>query len=339
MHGDPGGGGFQGLRRGEACGLRWPDVDLTAGTLTVRRQRRQLGWEVDEADTRTEDSEATIALDEATVEALKAHRARQNEERLAWGDTWEGAGHVFAQENGAPLHPATLTDEFLRLTFEAGLPPIRLHGLRHGAATIAPAAGTDMKVVQAMLRHSSVTITSDTYTSVVPEVAKRAAEASASVVPRRRAVGGTPRTPGLPTGSQDPGNEKGRSLPKRNAQVGRGRPPGARTLNPRIKSPRACGRNAPVRGGLFLSVRAAVSPYMSPETTPCHRVSEHRSNSRAFPRFCEARIKSVGDSKWTTVIMLLAGQHLPEVDLEFGDAHAIRAWKRGAPPCVGREFW
>ncbi len=231
---------FQGLRRGEACGLRWADVDLTAGTLTVRKQRRQLGWEVDEADTKTEGSEGTVHLDTATVEVLKAHRARQNEERLAWGEAWEGDGHVFAQENGAPLHPATLTGEFQRATFDAGLPPIRLHDLRHGAATIALAGGVDMKVVQAMLRHSSIAITADTYTSVVPEVAKRAAEASAAVVPRRRAVGDTARTLGLPTGSQTPGNDEGRSLQKRNAQVKSGRAPGDRTPNPRIKSPLLC---------------------------------------------------------------------------------------------------
>ena len=65
------------------------------------------------------------------------------------------------------------------------LPPIRLHDLRHGAATLALAAGTDMKVISAMLRHSSIKITADTYTSVLPEVAREAAEAAARIVPRQ----------------------------------------------------------------------------------------------------------------------------------------------------------
>jgi peptidoglycan hydrolase-like protein with peptidoglycan-binding domain len=68
------------------------------------------------------------------------------------------------------------------------LPPIRLHDLRHGAATLALAAGTDMKVISEMLRHSTTQITSDTYTSVLPEVARKAAEAAAGLVPRQTAV-------------------------------------------------------------------------------------------------------------------------------------------------------
>jgi len=82
-----------------------------------------------------------------------------------------------------------------------GLPPIRLHDLRHGAATLALAAGRDPKIVQEMLGHSSITITSDTYTSVLPEVAREAAEAAARLVPRGR-TGTDDRTSGLTSGSQ-----------------------------------------------------------------------------------------------------------------------------------------
>jgi len=83
------------------------------------------------------------------------------------------------------VHPADVTDHFQDLARQAGLPPIRLHDLRHGAATLALAAGVDMKTVQAMLRHSSITITADTYTSVLPELARGAAEKTAAIVPRR----------------------------------------------------------------------------------------------------------------------------------------------------------
>jgi integrase len=76
----------------------------------------------------------------------------------------------------------------------AGLPPIRLHDLRHGTATLALAAGVEMKVVQHMLRHSSVTVTSDIYTSVLPQVAFAAAEATAAIIPlQSAAVWGSPR--------------------------------------------------------------------------------------------------------------------------------------------------
>jgi hypothetical protein len=85
---------------------------------------------------------------------------------------------------GSPMHPADVTARFQELVRQAGLPPIRLHDLRHGAATLALTAGADMKVVQAMLRHSSITVTSDIYTTVLPEVALAAAEATAKIVPR-----------------------------------------------------------------------------------------------------------------------------------------------------------
>jgi integrase len=98
------------------------------------------------------------------------------------------------------LHPSTLSKQFDRLSFEAGLPRIRLHDLRHGAATLALAAGVDMKVISAMLRHSSTGITADIYTSVLPDVARNAAEAVVAMVPRKTA-GGESGTFGLPSGS------------------------------------------------------------------------------------------------------------------------------------------
>ena len=82
------------------------------------------------------------------------------------------------------MHPDYVTRHFGRLVKRAGLPPIRVHDLRHGAATLALASGVEMKVVQDMLGHSSITITSDTYTSVLPQVARSAAEATAGMVPR-----------------------------------------------------------------------------------------------------------------------------------------------------------
>lgn len=104
------------------------------------------------------------------------------------------------------------------------LPPIRLHDLRHLAATLALAAGTDMKVISAMLRHSSHKITADTYTSVLPEVAREAAEAVVSLVPRRNARGArggatTPRP-------LCPETTPKRSSGKKKSQVVTGAPPG-----------------------------------------------------------------------------------------------------------------
>lgn len=176
---------YRGLRRGEACGLHWADVDLAGKTIAVRWQLTQLGWETHLTAPKTDSSDAVVALDAETATILTAHRRRQHRERIATGPDWDDTGLVFTTPTGAKLHPANVTDHFRELTQQADLPPIRLHDLRHGAATLALAAGVDMKAVQAMLRHSSITITADTYTSVLPELAHDAAERAAAIVPRR----------------------------------------------------------------------------------------------------------------------------------------------------------
>ncbi|MEW1847008.1 site-specific integrase, partial [Nonomuraea angiospora] len=77
-------------------------------------------------------------------------------------------GFVFTDEIGRPLHPQQVSDQFYQLAFQVGLPPVRLHDLRHGAASLMLAAGVDLKVVQETLGHVSSTFTRDTYTSVYP---------------------------------------------------------------------------------------------------------------------------------------------------------------------------
>jgi integrase len=176
---------YRGLRRGEACGLHWTDIDLDAAQLVVRWQLAQLGWATSLKTPKTDSSEDIVALDAETVTVLRAHRTRQRKQRLAAGPAWVDTGLVFTTPTGQAVHPADVTDHFQTLARQAGLPPIRLHDLRHGAATLALAAGVDMKTVQAMLRHSSITITADTYTSVLPELARGAAEKTAAIVPRR----------------------------------------------------------------------------------------------------------------------------------------------------------
>ncbi|MFI0487080.1 tyrosine-type recombinase/integrase [Actinomadura sp. 9N215] len=172
---------FRGLRRGEACGLRWADVDLTGGTATIRWQITQIGRETFHGKPKTDAGEASIDLDSTTIKELRAHKARQNTERLA-SDTWTETGFVFTTPAGEPVEPNQVTEQFLQLSMEAGLPPIRLHDLRHGAATFLLAAGYDMKVVQETLRLSSLAIASDIYTSVLPQLARQSAEDAAAIV-------------------------------------------------------------------------------------------------------------------------------------------------------------
>jgi integrase len=182
---------LRGLRRGEAAGLRWSDLDLDAGTLTVTGQLQQLGGRLIAGPPKSEAGRRVIALDKTTIAALRAHRVRQHAERSAAGSLWADTGYVFTTAMGKPVGPDRLTRLFRRLVAGSGLPPVTLHGLRHGAATLALAAGTDLKIVQDQLGHSTITLTADTYTSVLPETARAAADNTAALLfparPRRAA--------------------------------------------------------------------------------------------------------------------------------------------------------
>jgi integrase len=176
---------LRGLRRGEAVGLRWENTDLGTAALIVSEQIVQLGWATERTQPKA-GSERVVALDRWTLEVLKLHQARQAAELQELGLTPDSVGWVFTRPDGHLFHPNYVSVHFGSLIKQADLPPIRLHDLRHGAATLALASGADLKVVQEMLGHSSITITADLYTSVLPEVARAAAEGVAGILPRGR---------------------------------------------------------------------------------------------------------------------------------------------------------
>jgi integrase len=183
---------FRGLRRGELAGLPWTEVDLDAGTVQVSTQITEVDYEPEEGEVKSSAGERTIPLDDQGVQLLHAHRKRQVARKLELGAAWQESGKVFTGPDGSPLRPSWISDRFARLLTDAGLPPIRLHDLRHTAATLMLAAGVDMKVVQETLGHSALAVTADLYTSVLPELAKAAAEATTAIVPRRARAGGKP---------------------------------------------------------------------------------------------------------------------------------------------------
>ena len=172
----------RGLRRGEAAGPRWCDLDLDGGAAVISQQLQQYDGRVVSCRPKTRHSARVIALDRTTITALRQHRARQEAERMAAGESYQDSGYVFTSLIGDPMAPDRLTRIFQQLCRIADMPPIRLHDLRHGAATLALEAGVELKVVQDMMGHSSIVLTADTYTSVLPEVARKAAEAVAAHV-------------------------------------------------------------------------------------------------------------------------------------------------------------
>jgi hypothetical protein len=196
-----------GLRRGELIGLRWTDVDLDNHELTVVRQRVEITGHVIESAPKTDAAYRTIALDHDTTNILIGHR-------LSGWTSPAADVYVFCWPDGRSLRPDWLTHRFTTLVTRLKLPPIRLHDLCHGAATLALATDADIRVIQEMLGHTNYAFTADTYISVLPQQNRDAAErASASVRACRqqmppsyqRCFGPSPG-PGKPFGLPGPGD-------------------------------------------------------------------------------------------------------------------------------------
>ncbi len=172
-----------GMRRGEALGLRWSDLDTELLTITVRRARVVVdGWRVTETEPKTQKGRRVIPLDAATVAILVAHHRRQIAERLRAGEAWRDTDHMFTDDLGEPLHPQSITKMFQRTVKAAALPPVSLHALRHTSATLALVAGIHPTVVQRRLGHSDVRLTLDVYTHPVASVDGDAADRMGAII-------------------------------------------------------------------------------------------------------------------------------------------------------------
>ncbi|MFD4604085.1 tyrosine recombinase XerC [Streptomyces sp. NPDC058464] len=184
--------GTRGLRRGEAVGQDWHEIDLVVGLITPAKEIVVDGWDPYESEPKTDGSANTIALDSMNIVVLRDHKARQEKERAKWGSAWQDTGKVFTKEDGSWLHPGTASETFRRILATTDLPPITLRDLRHVAATLTHGGGGDIHTVKETLRHSTITLTSDTYTSLLPELDREIAEKAAKLIPRSRPVGTDP---------------------------------------------------------------------------------------------------------------------------------------------------
>jgi integrase len=221
-----------GLRIGEALGLRWADVDLDAGTLSVTqaiersggdpigrrsmlaasreirqritaapqrsRERRQLRADLEKlrkewrqvrstlrvTEPKSVRSRRTVRLPGVVLTALRAHRTRQLEDRLAAGGAWEDSGLVFTSPIGSALDPRNATRAFKALLTDAELPNIRFHDLRHTAATLLLAQGVDPRTIMETLGHSQISLTMNTYSHVLPALQADAAARLDAVLTR-----------------------------------------------------------------------------------------------------------------------------------------------------------
>ena len=164
-----------GMRRGELLGLHWQDIDLEQGTLQVRRSVNRIGKHgIVVSEPKTKRSRRKITLPAFVIDTLKEHRIRQLEVKAKAQDAWHEMDIVFSSQVGTYMEPGNMYLWFKALLKSAELPNIRFHDLRHSAATILFVMGVHPKVVQELLGHSSISITMDTYSHILPSMQSEA---------------------------------------------------------------------------------------------------------------------------------------------------------------------
>jgi integrase len=239
-----------GLRRGEACGLRWDDIDFERRRITVRQQivdgvkgvecpycKKTHARTAFGAPKTASGENRVVDLDEATSGALLAQQMIVATEREQWGDAYNDHGLVFPREDGTPLSPQYISDTFKRLAANAGLRPIRLHDLRHGQASLMLAAGVPLAVVSKRLGHSTIGITADTYSHLLEGVGAQAAAAAAALVPRSGRDRETPRDHDVTTSENPQRDSEARTTSDAGQSGSESAPSRTRTDTVRILSP------------------------------------------------------------------------------------------------------
>jgi integrase len=163
-----------GLRRGEALGLRWVDIDFELRHLSISQNLVMVRGKPTMSSPKGEPRQ--VSLPRTTADALRRQRIRQDKDRLLAGPAWFDSGLVFTTGLGGPLDPNNVYDSFVESCRRVGVPVIRLHDGRHTAATLALQAGAHPKLVQEMLGHASIEMTLDTYSHVVPGMHREVAD-------------------------------------------------------------------------------------------------------------------------------------------------------------------
>jgi integrase len=172
-----------GLRRGEVLGLTWRDLDAAAGRLVIARAWvTTVGGETSLQAPKTARGRCQVALDGATVAALKAWRSQQVTERLALGAAYADNDLIFCRADGVPYSPGYISAQFKAQAKAAGLPTIRLHDLRHTHASLMLQQGVHPKVVSERLGHGSTAFTMDVYAHTTPALHADAAESVAALL-------------------------------------------------------------------------------------------------------------------------------------------------------------
>jgi integrase len=164
-----------GPRQGEVLGIRWENVILDSGVLTIDGALKRVEGKLIKGKTKKECSNRTIVLPAVTVSALRRHQARQNQERTWAGERWKETGYVFTTKIGTPIERRNLLRDWYKLMTGSGLPRIRFHDLRHSAATLLFAQGVHPRTVMEILGHKDLKTTMRIYGHVLDQMKRDAA--------------------------------------------------------------------------------------------------------------------------------------------------------------------
>jgi integrase len=169
-----------GIRRGEVLGLTWNNIDLDSNTMYIEVQLQNVNEELTLVSTKTDKSRRKIILLPFTIPILKLERKKQIQNKLQLGEIYDNRNFVCCMGDGRPYNPDYISRHFLRkltlLSEKLAIPKIRFHDLRHTHATLLLKEGINPKIVSERLGHSQVNITLDTYSHVLPDMQKEAAD-------------------------------------------------------------------------------------------------------------------------------------------------------------------
>lgn len=167
---------YCGMRKGEILGLRWQDCDLENGFIRIQQTLVKANGKLSFQEPKTKGSIRTIVVPDFALQALKAHKVKQNEVKLRLGAAYEDHDLVVANWTGTMVLPTDINYDFKLACDFAGVPQIRFHDLRHTHATLLLQLGENPKVVSERLGHADVNITLNTYSHVLPTMQKDLAQ-------------------------------------------------------------------------------------------------------------------------------------------------------------------
>lgn len=173
------------MRRGEVQGLRWRDLDLDAGRVSVRQALVSVAYDVSISDVKTGTSRRTIDIDDDVVQILRHWRKTRTEERD--GEEPAPDDLVFVKADGTWMHPDIFSQLFDRTVARIDVPAISLHDLRHTHATLLLQAGVHVKVVSERLGHANVAFTMNVYQHILPGMQAEAADTFSWLIHNERA--------------------------------------------------------------------------------------------------------------------------------------------------------